>query len=541
MAGLAAVAVILLVLPWLRLPSRARRFLYLVTLGAAAVAYFIHRFSDVTQMRIRFDDTLPANQQTWVMTATVTLTAIGLAAAAVFVVTDFLSPANGLSAGRVPPGGWGTVGIALGAVAAVTIAATVTSTALRKGDDSEFVMSSTAAATEILPRPNRLGRQLFQLPWPRVMPSDATKRPRAAGAGFVALLDASGAGGKRPTLIGFGSDGSQRWHYARTGPGHMVIHDFAVYDNGGVVLVDESTTETPFVAALDALTGVPLWSSQDPTLVSVFDAPSDQNSSPFLVTRRDERWSAFNPRTGERIWQIPNPVRCPQPVPGDVLQSLYPALPYYVVDSPARMTTINDCSTEERIILREISVDPATGKVIDERPVPGVDAGSPEEAMHWYAGPQGTDGYTAHVTWRERRPALEVFVDTPTGRHVDLGDGGTLASFEPDGGFLTRYGRTMRQFSGMGDFVCEYVLPSDYHVSVGMLAEQILVIDDTMGQQRELIRLIDRSDCRETGTVPVPPRSGSGGYLTFSAVPGATVLLHKGIDTTGTLFGFGPA
>ncbi|BBY46855.1 hypothetical protein MARA_02850 (plasmid) [Mycolicibacterium arabiense] len=42
----------------------------------------------------------------------------------------------------------------------------------------------------------------------------------------------------------------ERWRYARTGPPGLSIVNYAVYDNGGVVLIDQSDSDTALVVAL---------------------------------------------------------------------------------------------------------------------------------------------------------------------------------------------------------------------------------------------------------------------------------------------------
>ncbi|BBY46856.1 hypothetical protein MARA_02860 (plasmid) [Mycolicibacterium arabiense] len=250
-----------------------------------------------------------------------------------------------------------------------------------------------------------------------------------------------------------------------------------------------------------------------------------------------DRWTAFDPRTGASTWSIPNPVRCPDG-PVAPLENLYLRLPYYVVDGANTLMTINDCSTPDRIVIRETAADPATGKVLRERMVPGLDtADAPSAARRWYAGPQGRDGYTATVTWRDRRPDLDLFVDGPTGRHFDMGEASIEARSPADGGFLVNSGSTYRQYSGAGEFVCELSLATPRYVETVLLTDQIVEVDRT-DPQRPMVRVFDRSNCQERATIPAPFDPGRGQSLRVYLVPGVLLFVVEQGGGNGTLHGF---
>lgn len=523
-----------------RWPTRVAQVVRIMVLAAGGAGWAINRLSDFEQERDLLARDLPATQQMWLVSVTAALAVTGLTTAALFAALDLFATSLEMIARPIGHTRVDVVIAAVGAAAAVVLTAVVTPPALQRGDDRRNVSASTATAIPVPVWPATLGVQRFEMPWPAADDYYGLRGPRAAGAGFITLTRREWLSDVPATVTAYDAEGKERWRYARTGPSGLAIQDFAVYDNGGVVLIDQSDSQTVLVVALDAVSGSVLWTSNDPTLASVFEVPNGQSRSTFLVARMPDRWTAFDPRTGAATWTIPNPVRCPAG-PVAPLESLFPHLPYYVVDGATTLMTINDCSTADRIDLRETAVDPATGKVMRERMVPGLEtADVPGAADRWYAGSEGRDGYTATVTWEDRLPDLRLFVDAPTGFHSDMESGTTWATYPPDGSFLMRYSDTFRQYSGSGQLVCEFRSTTTRYVEIAMLADQILEVDRTDPAQTRL-RLFDRSDCKERITVPAPVTPARHERLGVRVVPGATLFVLEQARREGKLYGFAPS
>ena len=508
-----------------------------MVLAAAGAGWAIYRLSDFEQERDVLARDLPATQQMWLVSVAAALAVTGLTTAALFAALDLFATSLEMIVRPIGHTRVDVVIAAVGVAAAVALTAVVTPPALQRGDDRRNISASTATPIPVPAWPRGLGAYRFEMPWPGADDPYGLRGPRAAGAGFVTLTRRGWQSDVPTTVTAYEDTGVERWRYARTGPPGLSIVDYAVNDNGGVVLIDQSDSSTALVVALDAVTGSVLWTSHDPTLASVFDNPREQLRSPFLVARMPDRWTAFDPRTGASTWTIPNPVRCPAG-PVAPLESLYLRLPYYVVDGANTLMTVNDCSTPDRIVLRETAVDPVTGKVLRERMVPGLDtADAPSAARRWYAGPQGRDGYTATVSWRDRRPDLDLFVDGPTGRHFDMGEASIEARSPADGGFLVENNSTYRQYSGAGEFVCELSLATPRYVETVLLTDQIVEVDRT-DPQRPMVRVFDRSNCQERATIPAPFDPGRGQSLRVYVVPGVLLFVVEQGGGNGTLHGF---
>lgn len=188
--------------------------------------------------------------------------------------------------------------LAVGAAIAVVVAAVVTVGALRAGDDGRFVDASTAAATDVTAIPTALGKRTFTV-----------SLPDAFGDKDVSLYDIDSAGAgfvvyQNGRITAYGSDGKERWHYARTGPAEIGVNGMRVVDNGATVLafIDGG------LVGLDAITGEQLWTSGDDALTTAARGRFRAATGPFIVGWNDERiWSRYDGRTGRVLWSVPAP------------------------------------------------------------------------------------------------------------------------------------------------------------------------------------------------------------------------------------------
>lgn len=188
--------------------------------------------------------------------------------------------------------------LAVGAAIAVVVAAVVTVGALRAGDDGRFVDSSTAAATDVPAIPTALGKRTFTVSVPDAFADKdvSVYDIDSAGAGFAVY--------QHGRITGYGSDGKERWHYARTGPAEIGVNGMRVVDNGATVVafIDGG------LVGLDAVTGAQLWASGDEALGAAVRGRYRAATGPLIVGWNDERiWTRYDSRTGRVLWSVPAP------------------------------------------------------------------------------------------------------------------------------------------------------------------------------------------------------------------------------------------
>lgn len=235
--------------------------------------------------------------------------------------------------------------VAVGVVIAVVAGVVVTVGALRAGDDDRFVDASTAAATDVPALPSTLGRRGFGLTVPDAFdveePGAIGGKPghyqiAAAGAGFVVYTN--------HRVTAYGADGTERWHYARTGQSDVVADGISVYDNGATVVVSLGRA----LVALDAVTGAKLWTSADPRLLDAVGHAGDRDV-PFLVFRDVASWTRFDTRTGKSAWTVPDP-NPPECADGEI-----------DADTRSWVVSIARCTSAAGVDIRLIALDPASG------------------------------------------------------------------------------------------------------------------------------------------------------------------------------------
>ncbi|MUL81184.1 MULTISPECIES: PQQ-binding-like beta-propeller repeat protein [unclassified Mycolicibacterium] len=233
--------------------------------------------------------------------------------------------------------------LAVGVAIAVVVAAVVTVGALRAGDDGRYVDATTAAATDVPAVPSMLGQRTFTVSVPDAFEGnkhDPNRGIVAAGAGFVVYGD--------HRITAYGADGKERWHFARTGPGGVVVNGMRVFDNGATVVafLDKG------LVGIDATTGERLWTSADDQMMyALSQVPGYNLDAPFVVYRDDRVWVRFDTRTGKPMWTVPAPhADCD--------------FPPRVVDTRSWLVSVVRCSSEQSNAIRVIALDPGSGETV---------------------------------------------------------------------------------------------------------------------------------------------------------------------------------
>jgi outer membrane protein assembly factor BamB len=233
--------------------------------------------------------------------------------------------------------------LAVGAAIAVVVAAVVTVGALRAGDDGRYVDATTAAATDVPAVPGRLGQRTFTVSVPDAFEGDKHQPNReivAAGAGFVVYGD--------HRITAYGADGKERWHFARTGPGGVVVSGMRVFDNGATVVAFLAKG----LVGLDATTGEQLWTSADDRMTYALSEAAGYNlDAPFVMYRDDRAWVRFDTRTGEPMWTVPAP---------------HPDcdFPPRAVDTRSWLVSVLQCPSGQGRGIRVLAMDPRTGETV---------------------------------------------------------------------------------------------------------------------------------------------------------------------------------
>lgn len=189
--------------------------------------------------------------------------------------------------------------LAIGAAIAVVVAAVVTVGALRAGDDGRFVDATTAPATDVPAMSAGMGKRTFTVSVPDAFGGDQRVPVYdldSAGTGFAVYRDGR--------ITAYGSDGKERWHYARTGPGGVGVDGMRVVDNGATILAFLGGG----LVGLDAVTGEHLWASDDAALQEAARGRLSSATGPFIVGWDDEHiWTRYDSRSGQAMWSVPAP------------------------------------------------------------------------------------------------------------------------------------------------------------------------------------------------------------------------------------------
>ncbi|MEZ0364093.1 PQQ-binding-like beta-propeller repeat protein [Mycobacterium sp. pUA109] len=464
----------------------------------------------------------------WVMDYPVTArlpTAVAawlLAAAGAVAVLPAI-PAIGRLAGRRWwfTGGGVIIGLISGLVA--------TTVAMHAGNDRRYVETTTATAAPIPPPPAALGERKFTL---RV--SDSTGGPygdkwriQAAGPGFVTY--------SREQVTAYAADGTQRWHYRRTGPGNVRVESLHVFDAGQTVVVRLGYHSV--LIGLDAMTGQQLWMSNDAALLDAYDHRRSAEA-PFLVSAGGEdhqstTWTRFDTRTGTPLWTIPSPAAACNSWSAS-WQLLVAAFL---------------CSANKRADIRFVALDPQTGQqqwhTTLARDLPYTDADRHADLFEPHTSRAGRDGYVvSYITsWAPRAPTGTAFYVNPgTGIVHDLGGNNDVADRTLDASpdFIT--GKSgLRSPDGQLRCVLDYRpqnvdVTSEPGVGIGnewlglILADEVVFAlwqDSGDHSQNFTLKTFDRNTCALIATLPTPARTA-----TLVSAPGVTLVART--DDTGT-------
>jgi hypothetical protein len=311
------------------------------------------------------------------------------------------------------------VGAALGVVAAVV----ATGAAWRAGDDHRFTDATTAAPARVPSVPNVSGQRRFHLKVADDSHQDADDvypvRVVAGGTGFLALH----AG----TVTAYDHDGTQRWHYRRTGQTGLSVQWFDVY--GSTVILKLGPGQTipvtgDTVIGLDAVTGRQLWESAhlvEPQVVARWPGPI--SVSWHLVAGGDGGtvFLLFDPATGRQTHVVHLPDNCT-------------GTP---TDTRTRLVIVADCNKDFPVDVRLITVDPQTGAIIANQHLLDIAANPGKEVIE--VTPAGVNGLQLHAGGIPEAPPAPIYFNAATSRLVAEpadNSSATVASRDPGGNFL---------------------------------------------------------------------------------------------------------
>jgi hypothetical protein len=321
-------------------------------------------------------------------------------------------------------------GVALGVIAAVVLALQ----AVQAGDDRRHVDATVAPTVDIPDQPTTLGQRRFSLKvsdWRGSPSNQPDVQVAAAGAGFVVF--------HKGQITGYGSDGKERWHYRRTGPGRVSVTGARVFDEGRTVVaaVTAGTTDDAQVlVGLDAVTGQQLWSARstlrEPESASFhpfrnMHGVETLSPSPFLIADRysGARWTRFDTRTGKPLWTIDSPVG--HDCHGDA------------ADTQSRIVTATVCSANGKADMGLVALDPSSGQRLWQ---PTLTTGIPDPPGRRYmlfVTPAGLDG----VALSYGSPAwstTQSYANVVTHEMRDLGPHDkVIASAEPGDAFIVQH------------------------------------------------------------------------------------------------------
>ncbi|MDH6196928.1 outer membrane protein assembly factor BamB [Mycobacterium frederiksbergense] len=400
--------------------------------------------------------------------------------------------------------------LAVGAAIAVVVAAVVTVGALRAGDDGRYVDATTAAATDVPAVPTALGQRTFTVSVPDAFDTDKHQpnyEIEAAGAGFVVYHDRR--------ITAYGTDGKERWHFERTGPGSVQVKGIRVFDNGATVVavVDDG------LIGLDATTGQQLWTgADDRMLYALSQAPGFNLVSPFVVYRDDRVWVRFDTRTGNPMWTVPAPrANC--------------EFPPRAVDTRSWLVSVLSCPAEGGNGIRVLAMNPGSGETVwDEEVFKGqadaVAVATPANAVGIFVQFAGAGAPTGvryvnvadrTVTPLPERGNAEPSVGPADNFVFSARDGGRqLILFAADG---TQRCAGARGVRGAGTTV----LGQGGGLAYLSFGNSFVVADsggaDTGGQS--MLRTFDATSCAQTAAVPAAAVQG------FVPVPGAALVLRR--------------
>jgi outer membrane protein assembly factor BamB len=322
-------------------------------------------------------------------------------------------------------------GVAVGIIAAVLL----TVQAVGAGDDGRYVDATVAPTVDVPAKPAIFGQRRFSLKvsnWRGVPENQPDVQVAAAGAGFVVFH-----GGQ---ITGYGSDGKERWHYRRTGPGRVSVTGVRVFDEGRTVVAAVAagpTYSAQVLVGLDAITGQQLWSSRSTLRSPESDSfgplrnmhgVEDLEPGPFLIANRysnTSAWTRFDTRTGKPLWTIDAP-------PG-------PHCDGKVADTQSRIVTATVCFANDKLEVGLVVLDPGSGQRLWQTTLAN---GIPKPAGNRYelfVAPAGLDGVAVFYGSPERSTS-QIYVNVVSHQMRDLGEHDNVdASFDRGDRFVVAH------------------------------------------------------------------------------------------------------
>ncbi|MCV7365027.1 PQQ-binding-like beta-propeller repeat protein [Mycolicibacterium neworleansense] len=404
--------------------------------------------------------------------------------------------------------------LAVGAAIAVVVAAVVTVGALRAGDDGRFVDATTAAATDVPASPAALGQRTFTVSVPDAFtdPNVASYDIAAAGVGFAVY--------QKGRITAYGTDGKERWHYSRSGPGEVSVNGMRVVDSGATILafIDAG------LVGLDAVTGDQLWTSADPELLEAAGGRFGRSTGPLVVGWNDEQvWTRYDSRTGRALWSEP----APHPGCG-IVEPLVTA-----------SGVVSTVQCEDGKVWLSV-LDPETGQigwdtVLTERKI---DPAVPLEQRYLKLGARPANSIGVFVSMvGAGAPDAAMYVDLVNRTVTALPADGRLAeSYGPSDDFVVWYltDRTTRLtlFGPDGHQRCQLpdgVEPARSNVpslrvdqpAYVAFPDALLLADRGARGAEGSLRTFDAKTCTQTATVPAESVEG------LVPVPGAVLVLRR--------------
>jgi hypothetical protein len=421
--------------------------------------------------------------------------------------------------------------VAGGVVVGVIAALVITMMAIRAGDDRRYVDATVASTVDVPAKPANFGQRRFSLKvsnWRGSPANQPDVQVAAAGAGFVVFH-----GGQ---VTGYGSDGNERWHYRRSGPGRVSVTGFRVFDEGRTVVAAVAvgpTNMAQLLVGLDSVTGRQLWSARSTLRGPGADSfhpyrnthgVESHEPSPFLIADRSSdgsAWTRFDTRTGKPMWTVDTPVG--------------PDCNGQVADTQSRIATATVCFGKDKVDVGVVVLDPESGQKVWQATLARDIPDRKDNRSQMVVTPAGSDGVDVYYGG-PGRSALNTYVNVTSHVMRDLGPRDSVeASPERGDVFVVRHfrppnGTDLGLYDSNGVQRCTLSpgmqipedLMGDYHLYLP-LANQILPYD----RQIKTFKTIDKNTC---AVLTTQPTSSAADWL--AAAPGA-VLVER-IERDGT-------
>jgi hypothetical protein len=418
-------------------------------------------------------------------------------------------------------------GVVVGVVAALVPAVR----AVSAGDDRHYVDATVAPTVDVPAQPTALGQRRFSVKvsdWRGNRASTPDVQVAPAGAGFVVF--------HKGQVTGYGSNGKERWHYRRTGPGQVSVFGLRVFDEGRTVVAAVHAGPTGaagVLVGLDAVTGRELWSRQwtlENSDESAFSPGwnrhgiGDYESSPSLIAKRSvnkSAWTRIDTRTGKPMWTVDAPWS------NDCWGR--------VADTQSQIATATACSGGGKVKIGVVVQDPTSGQQVWQTTFSNAIPDRPDNRLDLRVTPVGLEGVV--VTYGAAdAPTTRTYVNVVSHVVLDLGPHDSAEaspeqgdvfvvehSHQPTGADFGLYGMDGLQRCALtpglrlrNDLVGDYALYLP-------LANDIVAYDS----DGPTFRTFDKYTCAALATQPA-----SSAVDWLATAPG--VILVERIETDGT-------